>query len=429
MNENSFLKYIQATFFLVFGLCLLFASKASLALPFTVVPKAGVTMPTVVAKGTTVFAYYTVYNNTISARNNNYVKYLPPNVTQVTTNGTYPDTCGAVFNFPAKGTPGDSCTLQLAVSGPVDPTDSNPHNHLFVCFPGGVSCAGTQYPLDIKASQGTPNVAYVTNYSLISQCPIQSDGLLGVCSTAFGFPATFFLGIAFNPSHTIGYVATQGGILYCRKGSDGSFNISACAIEPLGLFVYSGLAINTPGTFVYTTSTDESDIRKCQIDANTGALSNCTSAAIMNEAIGITLNPAQTYAFVARPAFNAVTTCTIDSQTGDFTSCGITHGFGDAPYAVAVTPDNSFAYVALSTDIQGCVIGSNGALNACTSVSNNNIFNFPFGITLNSTGTKAYIINQANNTVSVCPIQSNRLLGTCVTSGNGFNGPAAMAII
>jgi DNA-binding beta-propeller fold protein YncE len=430
MNGNSFLKYIHSTFFLVFSLCLLFACKASLALPFTIVPKAGVPMPKTVAKGTAVFAYYTVYNNTISARNNNYVTYLPPNVKQVMTNGTYPDTCGFSFNLSAKGKAGDSCTLQLSVSGPVDASDRNPHHHLFVCFPGGVSCAGTQYPLNIKGSQETLNTAYVTNNDLISKCPVLSNGLFGVCTTAFEFANTPFLGIAFNPEHTIAYVGTAGGILYCRKGGDGNFSLNACSIEPLGLFVYSGLAINTPGTFVYTTSTDSDDIMKCSIDANTGVLSNCTSAATLSDAIGITLNTAQTYAFIVRPALNAVTTCTIETLTGNLLQCTINRQFGDPPYAIAVTPDNNFAYVALSIGIiERCSIDNTGVLDQCDSVGNNNVFNFPVGITLNSTGTQAYITNRNSNTVSICPIQSNGQFGTCVTSGNGFNGPSSIALI
>lgn len=119
------------------------------ALPFSVAPKAGTSLPVEIDAGATATAYYTVTNNTASVRNNNYVKYLPPNVRQVTAGGTYPDTCGATFNLARKNAPGDSCTLQLTVFGAVNGADPNPRNHLFVCFPGGITCAGTNYPLNV----------------------------------------------------------------------------------------------------------------------------------------------------------------------------------------------------------------------------------------------------------------------------------------
>lgn len=131
-------------FFLVY---LLFFSIQSSALPFTIIPKSGTLLPTSVAPGSTVMAYYTIINNTALSRNNNYVKHLPSNVIQVTTAGTYPDTAGSTFDLAANG---GSCTLQLAISGPVDPANLNTHNHLFVSFPGGKTCAGTEFPLDIR---------------------------------------------------------------------------------------------------------------------------------------------------------------------------------------------------------------------------------------------------------------------------------------
>lgn len=149
MKQEVVLQYFKQILLSLAVLCALCAATVSHALPFSIVPKVGTTLPVEIDAGETANAYYTVTNNTASARNNNYVKYLPPNVRQVTTGGTYPDTCGVTFNLAAKGTAGDSCTLQLNVFGAVDATDPNPRNHLFVCFPGGVTCAGTNYPLNV----------------------------------------------------------------------------------------------------------------------------------------------------------------------------------------------------------------------------------------------------------------------------------------
>ncbi len=126
--------------------CLFCIASTSYGLPFTIVPAS--TLPTTVSVGGTVPAFYTVTNNTAQPRSGNYVKWLPPNVTQMTSAGL----CGISFNLGASGSVNASCVLGLTVSGPVNANDPNPHHHLFVCFPGGITCAGTNYPLNIAGS-------------------------------------------------------------------------------------------------------------------------------------------------------------------------------------------------------------------------------------------------------------------------------------
>lgn len=126
-------------------------STVSYALPFSIVPKNS--LPTEVVEGQTAIALYTVTNNTAKDIADNFVKYLPPNVEQVTFDPSIPDLCEERFALEANdGTPGRkiSCTLELKVSGPVDANDPNPHQHLFVCFPGGLTCAGTESPLNVS---------------------------------------------------------------------------------------------------------------------------------------------------------------------------------------------------------------------------------------------------------------------------------------
>ncbi len=130
----------------VIGACLFYATQC-IALPFTIVPTPGTTLPTLINPGQTITALYTVTNNTAGVRAHNYVKYLPPNVTQVTQDVAYPDLCGASFDL----APGASCQLELQISGAVNGLDPNPHHHLFVCLPGGATCAGTPYALHVLA--------------------------------------------------------------------------------------------------------------------------------------------------------------------------------------------------------------------------------------------------------------------------------------
>ena len=159
--KKDFLSFLQKPSNCFFFVCIFFLSTTSHALPFNIVPKEGVAFPTTVNQGSTATAYYTVSNKTTSARNNNFVKYLPPNVSQVTQGGTYDDTCGSSFNLAAKGQTGDSCTLQLTVSGAVNGYTPNPQNHLFVCFPGGKTCAGTAFSLNVsQTTQSTPSLSF-----------------------------------------------------------------------------------------------------------------------------------------------------------------------------------------------------------------------------------------------------------------------------
>ena len=131
--------------FLVFAL-LGISSIVGHTAVFSIVPKAGTSLPTHVAFGGSVNALYTVTNTTGSPHAGNYVKYLPPNTTQVTVDGTYPDLCGATFQLASKA----SCTLELNVTGPVNASDPNPRDHLFVCLGGCVTCcAGTSFPLNV----------------------------------------------------------------------------------------------------------------------------------------------------------------------------------------------------------------------------------------------------------------------------------------
>lgn len=138
--------YIKIKGLIIVGFFLSFNLAVSHAAVFSIVPKAGTSLPTKVTSGNSINAFYTVTNTTGRTHAGNYVKYSPPNTTQVTVDANYPDLCGATFQLAPKA----SCTLELNVTGAINGNAPNPRDHLFICLGGCVTCcAGTNFPLNV----------------------------------------------------------------------------------------------------------------------------------------------------------------------------------------------------------------------------------------------------------------------------------------
>ena len=135
---------------IVLSLSLLSLASLSYALPFTIVPTV-LPLPTTMISGSPIQVSYTVTNNTAITRYNNHVRYLPLHVT------TASGGCANNFNLGPHGSSNDHCTLNLTVSGAVNGNDPDPHHHLFVCFPGDKTCAGTALPLNISVVATPPS--------------------------------------------------------------------------------------------------------------------------------------------------------------------------------------------------------------------------------------------------------------------------------
>jgi len=132
----------------------LFASKISWAYSIYIYSDA-VLLPTSILKGKTATAYYVVYNNTSEIKKANYVRYLPPNVTQVVKGGVFKNTCGAYFDLDTLDN--RYCILQLTITGAVDSNDPEPSHHLMVCQ-GESDCSGVDDKKDeLNVIEGKAN--------------------------------------------------------------------------------------------------------------------------------------------------------------------------------------------------------------------------------------------------------------------------------
>jgi len=101
---------------------------------------------------------------------------------------------------------------------------------------------------------------------------------------------------------------------------------------------------------------------------------------------------------------------------------------GDTPAGIAITHDNRFAYVANNNNdgIPGgdTVSVINIQTNTVQKTISDPSFNEPYTITINKSGTKAYVTNSNSTTVTIIDIDSNTVIGTI----NGFDGPSGFAI-
>ncbi len=402
-------------------LCLLMMiSNIAYALPFSIMPKSGTQLPATVPSGNAATAYYTVTNNTNVQRNNNYVKYLPPNVSQVTTSGTYADTCGSTFNL----MPGGSCTLQLAVTGEVDANDKDPRNHLFVCFPGGITCAGTNFPLSVTVTD--PIYAYISNNSnsTLSYCSFNANGGFNNCLTT-GSNISNPSGIAINKAGTYLYVTNENGSLqntisYCAINANGSLN--ACETTRTGLLSPADITFNPAGTIAYIAN-ETDGIVYCPVNSN-GSLDTCvqTGTSFSNPA-GIRINATNTFAYIANFGNNTVTYCAINTD-GSLGVCSVTSSATfNGPNSVEINPAGNMIYVANknSNTVSYCPLNSDGSVGTCAVTGSG--LSTPFSIAFNAGGTLAYVVNSGNNTVSYCNVNSDGSFGACNTTGSGLSGP------
>lgn len=105
-----------------------------------------------------------------------------------------------------------------------------------------------------------------------------------------------------------------------------------------------------------------------------------------------------------------------------------TIGVGNSPAGIAITPDNRFAYVANNNNAG--IPGGNtvSVLNLETNTVQQTIsdasFNQPYTVTINASGTKAYVTNSNGLTISIIDIATNTVTGVIT----GFDGPSGMVI-
>jgi hypothetical protein len=392
------------------------------ALPFNIVPNGS--LPTTVPNGGTVSASYIIQNNTIAQRNNNFVKYLPPNVT-VASGGTC---TSPTFNLAGKGQSGDSCTLNLTVSGAVNAKDPNPQHHLFVCLPGGTACAGTNYPLNVSViPQNTVARAYITDPfgGNVYVCNINNDGVFSApCVIATSIFAPFLSpeGITLNTDGTKAYIAEgelfAPGISTCDiDQSTGLF--SACSRTSLSFpNIPFGVSLNSDNSIGYIATPSGANILYCPPnDFSSGACQSTGYGSLVTPVGGpsplqniFTNNNSLTYVIDSNEA--TMFACNVNPN-GSFSSCSTTGSNLNFPNGIAANPAGTFLFLTNSPDeVTSCDISQ---LPTCSGTTTG--FDNPFGVAVNETGNLVYVVNSNSLNVSVCSIQNDGTLTNCQIAG------------
>jgi YVTN family beta-propeller protein len=99
---------------------------------------------------------------------------------------------------------------------------------------------------------------------------------------------------------------------------------------------------------------------------------------------------------------------------------------GINPAGIAITPDSLYAYVANnnnSTSVYSVSVLNLTNNSVVTTISDSS-FNQPYSITINASGTKAYVANSNASTVTIIDINTNTVIGTIP----GFDGPSGFVI-
>lgn len=101
---------------------------------------------------------------------------------------------------------------------------------------------------------------------------------------------------------------------------------------------------------------------------------------------------------------------------------------GDTPAGLAITPDGRFAYIANNNN-DGIPNGDSVSVldlstNTIVTTIHDASFNQPYTVTINASGTKAYVTNSNSTTITIINIATNTVIGTI----GGFDGPSGMVI-
>lgn len=417
----------------------LFSVQYAFAANFSITPIG--TLPTKVVKGQSVSASYLLTNLTSSARNGYTIQGLPATVTQNSSSPTYSSLpiCGNPINLAANA----RCTLRFNISGAVS-------SNFAICK--GTSCTTATTPLNVAetTAPAMPRFLYVANYNgtigpatLCSLSPSTGE-ILSCDSSQGGTIASGPEGLALNALGTWAYITGENtstsDVYQCPVNSDGTFGTCSSVIitSPASFYTYYGsAAVNPVNAVVYFSGYISSPAAVVACPLNNGIISpTCvdTGAVLNNYQIGITINSTGTTAYMTNAyGTGVVTVCDISSNGTAFTNCvnktgGSAITFSNDIGSSALSPDGSVIYIAdyLNNAVYGCSTTPNNTPTFASCFLAGSV-NQAWGIAINTAGTVAYVAESFGDITYTCPIKADKTFAAC-TSTSGFVSAGSVAL-
>ncbi len=403
----------------IFLFILASCSDVSNPSPFIITTKTDTVLPTSVNEGESTTAYYTVSNNTDVSKENNFVKYLPPNVAQVTSGGTESDTCTTTFTLQPKGESGSSCTLQLTITGSVDSSDTQASHHLLICVAGGSLCSGASDELDIDlipagASLTAISITPTSNSLQASQTQqFTATGTYSDDSTA-----NITSSVTWNSSNEATAIISASGL--ATGVAAGTSDLSAT----LDSITSNTATMEVTPLFIYVTNVSNNSLSLCTVAGDTGELNNCSDSgvgAIFNSPVGVHLSVDEFFIYVVNEGNDTIMVCAVDTESGVLSGCTVTGSGFDLPSTIDFNATGTKAYIGNlgNSQVSVCDVDtSDGTLSACALTGSG--FLTANDIALNASDTKAYIADFNSDAITLCTINgSTGLFDSCADSGAG----------
>lgn len=291
-----------------------------------------------------------------------------------------------------------------------------------------VTTVGSKLTLSTVANPYNPNFVYES--AGISNAP--SSGFSYGCTRQPNGYCPFRVGAALPQEFTI-------------TGPSGPFSANVC-LNAMGDTANCEDISVTGNRFVYITgNADAGEVSVCPMNPVTGVVDvvhceNNTNLPVANSStFGIALNPAGTWAFLTDNSGGVtsdVYRCIVNPTTGLLAGCEVNNDFAfTSPYGITLNSTGTYAYIADRTGGVGNVIrcSVNPATGDFTVCARQEEFTTaqPYFLALSPNGGYLYVADEGASTVTKCTVSpTDGTLSSCDTTGQqaGWNQPSGIVI-
>ncbi|WP_119328314.1 beta-propeller fold lactonase family protein [Cysteiniphilum halobium] len=291
----------------------------------------------------------------------------------------------------------------------------------------------------------TTNTCKIDNATLApnSTCVIQgnfspqigkSAQLSYTLSYAQGSSVTLTTSTTVSPRLFI--LSSAGAVIHYNLDKNNSLvnpQLSTLFVSP------QSIALTSKGSKAFITNLGNNTVIQC--DVNNGVFSQCknTSATRLSLPTAITLTADGKKAFIINTDLTdkgIVIHCDVNLMTGIFSNCHNAHATGlSLPSGITLTKGGSKAFIVNSGNntVSQCDVSKDGMFSNCQDTGNIK-FDAPSAITLTADGLRAFIANAGikkgdNGKVSRCDVSDTGVLSHCQDAGGSkFNGPTAIIL-